>query len=85
MKGDKIKVDTIPTKESTEQFWKDIWQDTAIFNKKADWLKDLNDTFCKSVVNTEYKINLQTYEKSIRKYRLEKPLDRISLDFGLKI
>ena len=59
MKGDKIEVDKIPTKESIEQFWKGIWQDNAIFNEKADWLKDLNDTYYKNVVNTEYKIDKQ--------------------------
>ena len=30
MKGDKIEVDKIPTKESIEQFWKGIWQDNGI-------------------------------------------------------
>ena len=72
MKGDKIEVDKIPTKESIEQFWKGIWQDNAIFNDKADWLKDLNDTYCKNVVNTEYKIDLQILEKSINKIQINK-------------
>ena len=72
MKGDKIEVDMIPTKESIEQFWKDIWQDNAIFNEKADWLKDHNDTYCKNVVNTEYNIDLQTLEKSIKKKQVSK-------------
>ena len=70
MKGNKIKVDKIPTKESIEQFWKGIWQDNAIFNEKAGWLKDLNDTYYKNVVKTEYKINLQTFEKSIKKTQI---------------
>ena len=72
MKGDKIEVHKIPTKESIEQFWKGIWQDNAIFNDKADWLKDLNDTYCKNVVNTEYKIDLQILEKSINKIQINK-------------
>ena len=72
MKGDKTEVDKIPTKERIEQFWKDIWQDNAIFNEKADWLKDLNDTYCKNVVNTEYKIDLQILEKSINKIQINK-------------
>ena len=57
MKMDKIEVYKISTKENIEQFWKSIWQDNAIFNEKADSLKDLNDTYCKNVVNTEYKIS----------------------------
>ena len=72
MKVNKIEVDTIPTKESIEQFWKSIWQDNAILNEKADWLKDFNDTYCKNVVDTEYKIDLQTLEKSIKKIQVSK-------------
>ena len=49
-----------------------MWQDNAIFNEKADWLKDLNDTYCKNVVNTEYKIDLQTLEKSKNKIQINK-------------
>lgn len=63
MKRDKIEDDKIPTKEGIEQFWKGIWQDNAIFNENAGWLKYLNHTYCKSVVNNEYKIDLQTLNR----------------------
>ena len=72
IKGDKIEVANMPTKESIEQFWEDIWQDNAIFNEKANWLKDLNHTYCKNVVNTEYKIDLQTLEKLITNIQIGK-------------
>ena len=72
MEVNKIEVVTIPTKESIEQFWKSIWQDNAILNEKVDWLKDFNDTYCKNVVDTEYKIDLQTLEKSIKKIQVSK-------------
>ena len=72
MEVNKIEVVTIPTKESIEQFWKSIWQDNAILNEKVDWLKDFNDTYCKNVVDTEYKIDLQTLEKSMKKIQVSK-------------
>ena len=71
MKGDRIEVDKVPTKESMEQFWKSIWQDNVIL-KENDWLKDLNDKYCKNVVNTEYKLDLQALEKPIKKIQISK-------------
>ena len=50
MKDDKIEIEKVPTKENVEQFWKSIWQDNSIFNEKAEWLKLLEDTYCKNVV-----------------------------------
>ena len=70
MKGDKIEVDKILTKDSIEQFWKGIWQDNAIFNEKADWLKDLNDTCCKNVVNSEKLIKKIQISKAPRQDRV---------------
>lgn len=41
MKGDKIKVDTIPTKESTEQFWKTFGKILQYLTRKLIGLKIL--------------------------------------------
>ena len=72
MKDDKIEIEKVPTKENVEQFWKSIWQDNSIFNEKAEWLKFLEDTYCKIVVDAEYKIDRVTFEKLIKKIQISK-------------
>ena len=72
MKGDKIEIEKVPTKENVEQFWKSIWQDNSIFNERAEWLKVLEDTYCTNVVNTKYKIDRVTLEKLIKKIQISK-------------
>ena len=72
MKDDKIEIEKVPTKENVEQFWKSIWQDNSIFNEKAEWLKVLEDTYCKNVVDAEYKIDKVTLEKLIKKIQISK-------------
>ena len=72
MKDDKIEIEKVPTKENVEQFWKSIWQDSSIFNEKVEWLKVLEDTYCKNVVDAEYKIERVTLEKLIKKIQISK-------------
>ena len=57
MKGDVISIEKVPTKETVESFWKEIWQKGTIFNDKADWLPQLEKTYCNNVSATEYHIN----------------------------
>ena len=41
MKGNNIIVEKLPRKEAVEKFWKDVWQNEASFNDKAEWLQQL--------------------------------------------
>ena len=49
MKENNIIVKKLPEKEALEKFWKDAWQNEASFNDKAEWLQQLEKTYCRNV------------------------------------
>ena len=57
MKVDVIFIEKVPTKEGVESFWKGIWQKGTVLNGKADWLPQLEKTYCNNVTITKYNIN----------------------------
>ena len=59
-------------KEAVEKFWKDILQNKASFNVKAEWLQQLEKTYCRNVTATNYNIDRKMLDKVIRKIRINK-------------
>ena len=57
MNGNNIIVENLPEKELVEKFWKDVWQNEASFNDKAEWLQQLEKTYCRNVTTTNYNID----------------------------
>ena len=57
MNGNNIIVENLPEKEAVEKFWKDVWQNEASFNDKAEWLQQLEKTYCRNVTTTNYNID----------------------------
>ena len=59
-------------KEAVEKFWKDILQNKASFNVKAEWLQQLEKTYCRNVTATNYNIDQKMLDKVIRKIQINK-------------
>ena len=59
-------------KEAVEKFWKDILQNKASFNVKAEWLQQLEKTYCRNVTATNYNIDRKMLDKVIRKIQINK-------------
>ena len=57
-----------------ENFWKDILQNEASFNDKAEWLQKLKKTYCRNVTVTNYNIDQKILDKVIKKIQINKPL-----------
>ena len=57
MKGNSIIVEKLSEKEAVEKFWKDVWQNEASFNYKAEWLQQLEKTYCRNITATNYNID----------------------------
>ena len=72
MKGDTIEIENPPKKDEIEEFWKSVWQDPADFNENADWLPDLQETYCPNATSTDYHITQNDFDKIIRKLHLSK-------------
>ena len=72
MKGDAISIEKVPTKQSVESFWKEIWQKGTILNDKADWLPQLEKTYCNNVTATEYNINQTILDKILQQIQTNK-------------
>ena len=71
-KGDNISTVKLPTKETTETYWKGIWQNKTTFNHNAKWLQQLESTYCSHVTPKIYDINLQLFNQIISKIQLQK-------------
>ena len=72
MKGNNIIVEKLPEKEAAEKFWKDIWQNEASFNYKAEWLQQIEKTYCRNVTATNYKIDRKMLDKVMKKIQINK-------------
>ena len=72
MKGNNIIVEKLPEKEAVEKFWKDVWQKEASFNDKAEWLQQLEKTYCRDVRATNYNIDPKMLDKVIKKIQINK-------------
>ena len=59
-------------KEAVEKFWKDILQNKASFNVKAEWLQQLEKTYCRNITATNYNIDRKMLDKVIRKIQINK-------------
>ena len=59
-------------KEAVEKFWKYILQNKASFNVKAEWLQQLEKTYCRNVTATNYNIDRKMLDKVIRKIQINK-------------
>ena len=59
-------------KEAVEKFWKDILQNKKSFNVKAEWLQQLEKTYCRNVTATNYNIDRKMLDKVIRKIQINK-------------
>ena len=55
-----------------ENFWKDILQNEASFNDKAEWLQKLKKTYCRNVTVTNYNIDQRILDKVIKKIQINK-------------
>ena len=55
-----------------ENFWKDILQNEASFNDKAEWLQKLKKTYCRNVTVTNYNIDQKILDKVIKKIQINK-------------
>ena len=62
----------MPEKEILENFWKDILQNEASFNDKAEWLQKLKKTYCRNVTVTNYNIDQKILDKVIKKIQINK-------------
>ena len=62
----------MPEKEAVEKFWKDVWQNEASFNDKAEWLQQLEKTYCRNVRATNYNIDRKMLDKVIKKIQINK-------------
>ena len=56
MKGNNIVV-KLPERDVVEKFWKDVWQNEASFNNKAEGLQQLEKTYCRNIAATIYNID----------------------------
>ena len=72
MKGNNIIVEKLAEKEAVEKFWKDVWQNEASFNDKAEWLQQLEKTYCRNVRATNYNIDRKILDKVIKKIQINK-------------
>ena len=72
MKGNNIIVEKLLEKEAVEKFWKDVWQNEASFNDKAEWLQQLEKTYCRNVRATNYNIDRKMLDKVIKKIQINK-------------
>ena len=72
MKGNNIIVEKLPEKEAVEKFWKDVWQNEASFNDKAEWLQQLGKIYRRNVTATNYNIDREILDKVIKKIQFNK-------------
>ena len=72
MKGNNIIVEKLPEKEAVEKFWKDVWENEASFNDKAEWLQQLEKTYCRNVRATYYNIDQKMLDIVIKKIQTNK-------------
>ena len=47
LRGTKINVEILSSKEEVESFWKSIWCKKVAFNKDASWIRDFITNYCK--------------------------------------
>ena len=72
MKGNNINVEKLPEMEEVEKFRKDIWQNEASFNDKAEYLQQLEKIYCRNVTATNYNIDRKMLDKVIKKTQINK-------------
>ena len=72
MKGNNIIVEKLLEKEAVEKFWKDVWQNEASFNDKAEWLQQVEKTYCRNARATNYNIDRKMLDKVIKKIQINK-------------
>ena len=67
MKGNLFNVKELPTKESVEDYWENIWGKRLQHNENAIWINELESNYCSQVNQKTYKIDNQILEKAIAK------------------
>ena len=72
MKGNNIIVEKLPEKEAVEKFWKDVWQNEASLDDKAEWLQQIEKTYYRNVTATNYHIDRKMLDKVIKKIQIHK-------------
>ena len=72
MKENNIIFKKLPEKEALEEFWKDAWQNEASFDDKAEWLQQLEKTYCRNVRATDYNIDRKMLDKVIGKIQINR-------------
>ena len=72
MKGNNIIVEKLLEKEAVEKFWKDVWQNEASLDDKAEWLQQIEKTYCRNVTATNYNIDRKMLDKVIKKIQINK-------------
>ena len=70
MKGNNFIVEKVPENEAVEKLWKDVLQNEASFNNKAEWLEQLEKTYCRNVSATNYNVDRKTLDKVIKKIQI---------------
>ena len=63
MKGNNIIVEKLLEKEAVEKFWKDVWQNEASFNDKAEWLQQVEKYYCRNARAASYNIDRKMLDK----------------------
>ena len=56
--------------KAVEKLWKDVLQNEANFNDKAEWLVQLEKTYCRNVSATNYSVDRKTLDKVIKKIQI---------------
>ena len=72
LKEETIEANNIPNKKKAEYFWKSIWKNKDDFKQDAEWLKNLEETYCPQATPRNYTIARLTLEKAIQKFNLSK-------------
>ena len=62
-------------KESTDTFWKRVWENKATFNYNVKWLKQLENTYYNNVTSNNNNINLPLVNHIISKVQLQESLE----------
>ena len=77
----------MPGKKAVEKFWKDVWQNEASFNDKAEWLQQVEKTYCRNARATNYNIDRKMLDKEvITKIQINKaPGSDLINGIGIKI
>ena len=68
-KSKKITVEKEQTKYEIERFWSGIWKKPTAYNKDAQWLKTVENEYCKGAAIKDYIMDNNTFKKVLHKMR----------------